>query len=91
MTLAIFLTCFIGGLIIGPMALIFHIMAALAVNDGKKYEYPMTIRFIKVILRNLAEKSSKNCRRRGPVGGASSVMARTHHGSCGDARLRDYA
>ena len=47
MTLAIFLTCFIGGLIIGPMALIFHIMAALAANDGKKYEYPMTIRFIK--------------------------------------------
>lgn len=29
------------------MALIFPIIAGLAANDGKEYEYPLTIRFVK--------------------------------------------
>ncbi len=47
MLIAIVVTCFIGAIIVAPLALIFHIIGGLAANKGDEYRYPMTIRFIK--------------------------------------------
>jgi uncharacterized Tic20 family protein len=47
MLIVVLVTCFIGAIIVGPLALIFHIIGGLAANKGEDYRYPMTIRFIK--------------------------------------------
>jgi uncharacterized protein len=47
MLIAILVTCGFGAIIVGPMAMIFHIIGGLAANKGEDYQYPMTIRFIK--------------------------------------------
>lgn len=35
------------GILYAPVAMIFSIIAGLAANKGEKYQYPMTIRFVK--------------------------------------------
>lgn len=40
------ITCGLATLIFVPLALIFHIQAAMAANRGEYYEYPMSFRFI---------------------------------------------
>lgn len=47
MLILTFATCGLGGIVAFPMLLIFHIIAGLKANEGKNYQYPMTIRFIK--------------------------------------------
>lgn len=47
MMIIIVATCMFGAILVGPMALIFHILAGMAANEGRVYRYPMTIRFIK--------------------------------------------
>lgn len=47
MLIGVVITCMIGAIVIGPMAMVFHVIAGLAANKGEIYKYPMTIRFIK--------------------------------------------
>jgi uncharacterized protein len=43
----VLVTCCLGSVIMGPLAIVFHVLAAMAASRGESYRYPMTIRFIK--------------------------------------------